>query len=314
MNEQAIPFGERRGDGRIVTASEVPRGDACDCICPECGGSLQAHHGAVLRWHFQHKADAIACGGGAESALHKFAKQIIADKQALYLPPLQASFGNHTRTVQRGRWVKLSNVRLEERVGAIIPDIIATTATRSANRSVQHSDLLIEIVVTHRADENKRRFIEKWKLPAIEIYLSGILTRHQPTLYDCTADILRDAPREWLWHAEQRAANLWLAQEISREEIQKRELAEWRTRSLRRNAEHQRYRYELVRRRDDLQAEIIRRNEISHYQTMEAIDVEAKRREKDKWLSETARLFTDKGEKLAAKEIVEWNRTWRERI
>ena len=42
-----IPFGVREGDGRIVTAMEVPRGTACRCLCPVCGTHLQAHQGDI---------------------------------------------------------------------------------------------------------------------------------------------------------------------------------------------------------------------------------------------------------------------------
>lgn len=260
MNEQAIPFGERRSDGRIVTASEVPRGDACDCICPECGGSLQAHHGDVLRWHFQHKADTTRCSGGPESALHKFAKQIIAEKQAIWIPPLMARFTSakaETRslTACAGRWVKLRNVRQETRITPlvgdfIVPDIVAEMSARTRDNRIVHSEVLIEIVVSHPATEKKKQLLAAEKLNSFEIYLSGLLSRHRPTLYDCTADVLRDAPRGWLWNGKQDEINAAYDAALRAHETVRLKHLERIRRMRWRDAEHRRFYKEMLEARN----------------------------------------------------------------
>jgi hypothetical protein len=49
--------------------------------------------------------------------------------------------------------------------------------------------------------------------------------------------------------------------------------------------------------------------EISEYQLVEDRDIEAKRRERERWLREAKELAPG-----AARELVEWNHDWRERI
>lgn len=76
-----IPFGER--NGHIYGANEVRNGRACECVCPSCGAELVAKQGAEKAWHFAHYPGADparinACMGG-ETALHKYAKQVLVD-------------------------------------------------------------------------------------------------------------------------------------------------------------------------------------------------------------------------------------------
>ena len=62
--------------GRMRGIDEVEQGLACDCECPECGSPLVARKGAVRVHHFAHRG--ASCATGAESALHRMAKQIVA--------------------------------------------------------------------------------------------------------------------------------------------------------------------------------------------------------------------------------------------
>lgn len=310
MTTQTIPFGERLGDGRIVTASEVPRGAACGCVCPECGGPLQAHHGDVLRWHFQHQSEQPGCRGGTESALHKFAKQVIAEKRAIWLPPLIARHTlpqhfPHELQVTSGRWARLGNLRLEERVTCetgefIVPDILAEMAVRDRDNKITRSDVAIEIVVTHFASDNKRKLFEALRLPAFEISLSGILCRHHPTLYDCTADVLRDAPRSWLWHEKQKEINaIYEDAFIGREIVRLKHFERQRRRNWRAN-ESQRFYFEMLEARNAIVADAVR----------EADDVLSAKQKELRFQLE----WTEKWHgRYAADRLLDWSTQWRKR-
>ncbi|MCK7461038.1 MAG: hypothetical protein MZU84_02695 [Sphingobacterium sp.] len=76
-------------NGHLVSVDEVARGKACDCCCPACGEVLIARQGEVRTWHFAH-ASGNDCDGGAESALHKAAKQLIIRDSAILVPALEA--------------------------------------------------------------------------------------------------------------------------------------------------------------------------------------------------------------------------------
>lgn len=320
-----IPFGVREGDGRIVTAMEVPRGTACRCLCPVCGTHLQAHQGDILSWHFQHQVD-HSCIGSAETGLHMFAKQIIADKRAIYLPPLVAQVGADISVMRPGRWARLNNVRLEERLGfaenaVIVPDIIAEMVTRGPNNSIIRRDIVIEIVVTHFSTNKKKRIIAEHELPALEIHLSRMLSYDQPSLYACTADILKDAPRYWLWHEDQAAANATLDAHIREREVQTVELAEWRRRFSLRNSEHKRFYNELKEQQQAIQRYYDRevadskfkKGEIEQYRTVNKNDVAMKRREKQAWVSDAANTLGKTTGPFAASKLVAWANDWREK-
>lgn len=320
-----IPFGIRESDGRVVTAMDVPRGAACGCTCPVCRTPLQAHQGDILSWHFQHYAD-HACSGAAETGLHLFAKQIIADKRAIYLPPLIAQVGPHMRVAQPARWARLSNVRLEERLAFddgdfIVPDILAEMLSRGPNNTIARQDILIEIVVTHFAGTKKKRIVAEQKLPTLEIHLTRTLTYDKPGTYACTADILKDAPRYWLWHEEQTTAYATLEAELRQHEIQKAELVEWRRRFSLRNAEHKRFLDELQKKEEEIRQYYaretvdgqFRQQEITQYRALNEKDINTKRRDKEKWIVEAATTLGNTIGPTAASKIIAWACEWRER-
>jgi hypothetical protein len=54
LRASAIPFGIRASDGIEVDICDVPRGAACECMCPSCNAPLIARKGDVNDWHFAH--------------------------------------------------------------------------------------------------------------------------------------------------------------------------------------------------------------------------------------------------------------------
>ena len=255
-----------------------------------------------------------------------FAKQIIADKRAIYLPPLVAQVGADISVMRPGRWARLNNVRLEERLGfaenaVIVPDIIAEMVTRGPNNSIIRRDIVIEIVVTHFSTNKKKRIIAEHELPALEIHLSRMLSYDQPSLYACTADILKDAPRYWLWHEDQAAANATLDAHIREREVQTVELAEWRRRFSLRNSEHKRFYNELKEQQQAIQRYYDRevadskfkKGEIEQYRTVNKNDVAMKRREKQAWVSDAANTLGKTTGPFAASKLVAWANDWREK-
>lgn len=127
-----MPFGLR--DGRLFEPLQVELGKACGCICPGCGAALIAKHAPAGRVspHFAH-ASGEGCSTGLESALHLAAKQLIAERSELYLPPLEPKVvkeGFDGRLFERkallrvGGVTPLSAIRLEERLGSFRPDLI----------------------------------------------------------------------------------------------------------------------------------------------------------------------------------------------
>ena len=183
---ESLLFGER-ADGTLAHISEVPSGIACGCRCPSCQRPLVARKGEQMVHHFGHHGAAgeHACQSGSETALHRFAKELLASRLVLVLPPLPQNGEKQPRYT--GGLYCFDAAALEKRLGAIIPDVIV----RRANR-----DLLVEFCVTHACDANKVAKIASLGIAAIEIDLSGLA--HSASRTELEDAILNQAPRRWL--------------------------------------------------------------------------------------------------------------------
>lgn len=145
----------------IVHIDQVQRGLACNCTCFECGETVIAKQGDVKEHHFAHVSNKESCDIQTESILHKYAKQVIEQEQKLYLPSL-----SHTNEITAELW-HFEQVKLEQNIGAIRPDLIATS---------NHDELLfIEIAVTSFIDKHKAKLIEQLGIKTVEIDLSMLL-------------------------------------------------------------------------------------------------------------------------------------------
>jgi competence protein CoiA-like protein len=157
-------------NGDVVSVNEVQRGQACDCTCPSCKAPVIARHGDVRVWHFAHASE-TDCPGGAESALHLAAKQLIARQGGVMLPPLKIRRTVRTNDGRQGSgeasmpetWVDFDDVKTEVPFGDVIPDVVGYA---------EGSIYLVEIGVSHFVDAEKLARLQQLGLPSIEVDLS----------------------------------------------------------------------------------------------------------------------------------------------
>jgi hypothetical protein len=69
----------------MVTAAEVKKGLACDCVCVACRSRLVARKGEIRIAHFAHYQDSD-CPYAIEAAIHWMAKQLIAERGHVFVP------------------------------------------------------------------------------------------------------------------------------------------------------------------------------------------------------------------------------------
>ena len=180
-----IPYGLTAG-GRLLHISHAERGLACGCVCAQCGQPLIAKQGDVLSWHFAHQSDA-ACHGAVETALHRAAKQVIADARLVRLPEIRAPSGQIDR---RAEEIPLEDVRQEPtHLAGVRPDLAA--------RLPDGGELLIEIYVTHAIDADKHAKLTTLRLLSLEIDISSVRPATHEQLVNL---VLRAAPRAWAFH------------------------------------------------------------------------------------------------------------------
>ena len=138
-------------EGKLVSIADVERGLKCNCTCSKCGKPLVAKKGEVKDHHFAHSVDSDCTG---ETLKHYFAKQEIAEKKYLHLP-------HPTKDVYS--MTDFKTVELEKRIGdsQYIADVICTTANGK--------QLVIEIVVTHDLDNDKRNYLRANEVTTLRI-------------------------------------------------------------------------------------------------------------------------------------------------
>ena len=174
-----LKYGLDKVTGALVSVEDVQRGLKCDCICPECKSILIARQGEQKQWHFAHFRSE-ECAGARMTALHLWAQQIILKEKKIMLPPYKGKYYRADKQL-----IHFDDVFLEKRIssddGYIQPDCIG----RIMQNGHAH-DLLIEILVTHEVDENKKTSIQQLNLACIEIDLSDLIDT------DYTSDIIKE--------------------------------------------------------------------------------------------------------------------------
>lgn len=155
------PLGIR--NGHVVHVDAVPRGLACGCTCPVCGGKLVARKGDIKVHHFAH-ASSENCEAAYETGLHKAAKEFLLEHRKISLPAVEIRFDQRESILLKpATTYDLDTVDLEKRFRSFVPDVIATVGGKT---------LLIEIRVTHGVDEEKLEKIRAENVSVVEIDLS----------------------------------------------------------------------------------------------------------------------------------------------
>lgn len=175
--------------GHIRSISEVPSGIACACTCPCCGRDLVARKGKMKSHHFAHRANEEegTCRHAAETILHRYAKQVIQREGAIRIPGVTVSDDLGPLEVTGDTTVRLDNVRLEKRMGEIVPDVTADASGRP---------LLIEFFVTHKCSDEKLAFLAGKDIGVVEVDL----TKYRAVrLCDLDHIIISAAPRAMLF-------------------------------------------------------------------------------------------------------------------
>lgn len=192
MSDMKLAFGRR--DGRLWHISEVASGLPCGCACPSCDQPLVAKRGGIRIHHFSHDVYPdglvhVPCAYSPESALHLFAKQLIARSLSFLAPP-PSPFDARLE-------FQVVNAWLEKACGDVVPDVQLDT---SAGR------IFAEVRVTHAVDVCKLRKLQAIGILAVEIDLAN-LEWNAPFDRICDAILASVTRRTWLYHPLMKATS-----------------------------------------------------------------------------------------------------------
>ena len=178
-----------RGERTLVHVKNVDNGIACNCICTKCGSKLKAI--ANLKGvpykkvsHFAH-VNETSCKG--ETLAHIEAKHIIKKEGYLWLPRYTGE-GNYD-TIK----VDFDKVLIEKEI------IESFKYSADLWCTSKGSSIVVEIVVTHDLNEQKRKFLVENKIDTLSIYIGSSLQKEQ---YNDLPEnfsniVLKESKREW---------------------------------------------------------------------------------------------------------------------
>jgi hypothetical protein len=156
--------------------------------------------------HFAHDVSSN-CATSIETALHLAAKKILERAGYIVVPALEllTRSTRYSRLLQPKRRISLAGVKLEQRIGSLIPDVVAET---------ELGQLAVEIKVSHAVDEAKIARFRELGMSALEIDLSDV--RRDLPLSGLTPLVLDSAERKtWAHNQELDTARSGLFQAAS---------------------------------------------------------------------------------------------------
>lgn len=159
------PFGILNGE--LVLVDDVESGLACNCICIQCGEKLVAKKGDTNIHHFAHLGSRV-CERAFQLGMIEKARKILQKAKKIELPEVKFPFSKYQfeEVLYKGQIIEFDEAKTEHLCDDVFPDLVLYSKGRP---------LLIEIVVTHNVDTEKKRKIKELGISALEINLKWVL-------------------------------------------------------------------------------------------------------------------------------------------
>lgn len=176
--------------------------------CLDCGEVLTLRQPVNKRRHFAHRPDSLCTG---ETALHRYAKELLAAARTLTLPALVLEEERVRQTVFAADTYDFDAVLPEHKISSFQPDALVR---------YQGFELAVEFLVYHAVDVEKRAKVRDQDISMVEIDLSG-LKAGQMDGEALDSAILHTAPRQWIHHRKTAAAKRKLSAAVAKEKAER---------------------------------------------------------------------------------------------
>jgi hypothetical protein len=195
MTDVKHAFGLREDE--LLHISQVDRGLKCNCRCPGCKAELVAKKGEDTAHHFAHRAKSD-CTYKPETALHDYAKRLIAQQLAFTTPALNVVVkdDNYRLWIEEslpGKDHTVLSGDFERGYKEVVPDVQLVTDVGL---------LFVEVAVTHFIDREKRSKLRSYGIPTLEIDLSSIALDTPLEAID-QAVLFKMSLRKWAFHPDE---------------------------------------------------------------------------------------------------------------
>lgn len=202
-----VPFA-RCSDGiarHVSAVSDIRQGPF---RCLDCNEALTLRQPIKKRRHFAHRPDSKCTG---ETALHRYAKELLAAARTLTLPALVLEKERIHQPVFAAGTYEFDAVLTEHKIGTFQPDALVRYLG---------FELAVEFRVSHAVDSEKRAKVREYDISMIEIDLSG-LKIGQMEGESLDKAILHTASRSWIHHRKSAAAKRKLEAAVAREKTER---------------------------------------------------------------------------------------------
>lgn len=219
MNSSLIPFARRVSDNRLVDVQSVPRGLACNCVCPSCELPLMAKQGAINEWHFSHStrseddSAAAFCSYSFFVSARAMLRQIAQPSIQLLTPEyLIGDESGHGRLVDHrkssriteSKMISIVDVVLEKNLGGVSIDIFGQVEGYPIALYIEHEgrrsprELSLENVLGSGVVA-----VSLELLPQFIAEQVGAVRSYEA----CLREYIRSSvsPRRWLYHPRQKS-------------------------------------------------------------------------------------------------------------
>lgn len=207
-------------DEELVHVDSVNRGKLCKCRCLSCGEALVARQGELKSHSFAHESG-TECLYAMETMFLWLAKELISTRGFFVTPELKVyeSLSGPLRYIEDQkilgiREVCIESAKIETRTNRTRSDLVL---------SAKGHELLIEIVVTKKADAKRLESISNCQLSAIEIDLSEVSIA---TVADFEHILFTDSKyKKWLFNGkEEGIRNILRAKNLEKLSLQESEI------------------------------------------------------------------------------------------
>lgn len=198
----------RCGDGVTRHVDRVPDRTFGPFRCLECDEALLYRQSRRARTHFAHRPDSKCTG---ETALHLYAKALLAEARQFTFTPLVLSQSGLQEVVFAGGRFALDAVTLEVDQYAFRPDATVVVADQA---------FAIEFKVSHAVNEEKQAKVAATPLPMIEVDLNSIRST-QLNADELDEAILHGAHRVWVHHPERAGRQKRLDERVEAQKMER---------------------------------------------------------------------------------------------
>lgn len=186
------------------------RGLKCNCICAACKRSLVAKMGEVKAPHFAHyveKGTILDCSAqkANESGLHQMAKKIVKESTYINLPAIEIEAEcDPSRNANDEKQCEPLHIKDEQMwyFSSAEMEVPCNGFTPDVYLHGEKTDLLVEIMVTHPVDDEKKERVKQAGLPMIEIDISDIYNNLEKFSEEMLRRELIDSVerKEWIYN------------------------------------------------------------------------------------------------------------------